>query len=417
MHVVGAYSTVLVTLGLVVARPRLGFGRARPRLNPAMAALAGVLVLGVLGAVRLGDVTDAARTLWRPLIGVAAIMAMAASARALGLLDAIAARVMGAADTPAPRLFARVFFGSAIAAAMLNNDAAILLLTPLVVSVVKRRYPSLVPQFAFAVFMSAGVAPTLVSNPMNLVVATYAGLGFNAYAARMAPVSIVGALVTFAVLRALFHRALSAAPPPTAIEPTAPALTPARKVAFAVLFGVVALYPVASYLGAPVWVVASAGALVLTAIAARATGEAPLVTLRREVHWDVLVFLLAVFVLAVGLRNVGFVDHLTAAYAGGGLARVGALSALGSATINNHPMGLLAMMALPSGDHGRLLAALVGGDLGPRLLPIGSLAGLMWMELLRRQGVTVRVGAFVTIGAAVTIPTLLACLAALHLIL
>lgn len=411
MQVVGAYSTVLVTLGLVVARPRIG---ARLRVSPAMAALAGVLVLGALGAVRVADVTESARTLARPLVGVAAIMVMAASARGLGLLDAVAARVMGAAATPAPRLFARVFFGSAAAAAILNNDAAILLLTPLVVSVVKRRYPSLVPQFAFAVFMAAGVAPTLVSNPMNLVVATYAGLGFNAYAARMAPVSVVGALVTFGVLRAIFHRALASATPPVVDEPPAPELTTARKVAFAVLFGVVALYPVASYLGAPVWGVAAGGALVLAAIAARATGEAPLVTLRREVHWDVLVFLLAVFVLAVGLKNVGFVDHLAAAYSGGGLARVGALSALGSATINNHPMGLLAMMALPRDDHGRLLAALVGGDLGPRLLPIGSLAGLMWMELLRRQGVTVRVGAFVAVGAVVTVPTLLACLAVLR---
>ncbi|MBL8612613.1 MAG: hypothetical protein JNL38_35055 [Myxococcales bacterium] len=414
MQVVGAYSTVLVTLGLVVARPRIG---ARLRVSPAMAALSGVLVLGALGAVRLGDVTDAASTLWRPLVGVAAIMVMAASARALGLLDAIAARVMGAADVPAPRLFARVFFGSAAAAAILNNDAAILLLTPLVVSVVKRRYPSLVPQFAFAVLMAAGVAPTLVSNPMNLVVATYAGLGFNAYAARMAPVSVVGALVTFGVLRALFHRALTGAPPAVVVEAPAPALTAARKVAFAVLFGVVALYPVASYAGAPVWGVAAGGALVLAALASRVTGESSLATLRREVHWDVLVFLLAVFVLAVGLKNVGFVDHLASAYAGGGIARVGALSALGSATINNHPMGLLAMMALPRADHGRLLAALVGGDLGPRLLPIGSLAGLMWMELLRRHGVTVRVGAFVAVGAAVTVPTLVACLAVLHALL
>jgi len=53
-----------------------------------------------------------------------------------------------------------------------------------------------------------------------------------------------------------------------------------------------------------------------------------------------------------------------------------------------------------------LLAALVGGDIGPRLLPIGSLAGLLWMSLLRRDGVEIRIGTFVRLGTLVLLPTL-----------
>ena len=52
------------------------------------------------------------------------------------------------------------------------------------------------------------------------------------------------------------------------------------------------------------------------------------------------------------------------------LGVVGVGSALGSALVDNHPMSILNMMAL--GAHGGsrpLLAALVGGDIGPRLLP------------------------------------------------
>lgn len=52
-----------------------------------------------------------------------------------------------------------------------------------------------------------------------------------------------------------------------------------------------------------------------------------------------------------------------------------------------------------------ILAAL-GCDLGPRLLPIGSLVGLFWTHQLRQKGV---------IGAIVTVPSLLASLAALWL--
>jgi arsenical pump membrane protein len=53
-----------------------------------------------------------------------------------------------------------------------------------------------------------------------------------------------------------------------------------------------------------------------------------------------------------------------------------------------------------------VLAALVGGDIGPRLLPMGSLAGLLWTDLLRRQGVEVPLGRFVLVGLAVLVPTL-----------
>ena len=98
------------------------------------------------------------------------------------------------------------------------------------------------------------------------------------------------------------------------------------------------------------------------------------------------------------------------------LGIVGVMAALGSAAVDNHPMSILNMMAL--GAHGGsrpLLAALVGGDIGPRLLPIGSLAGLLWMSLLRRDGVEVRIGTFVRLGTLVLLPTLALSLALLWL--
>jgi arsenical pump membrane protein len=75
--------------------------------------------------------------------------------------------------------------------------------------------------------------------------------------------------------------------------------------------------------------------------------------------------------------------------------------------VDNHPISLLDMMALGNERTSRLLlAALVGGDIGPRLLPIGSLAGLLWMDLLRRRGVEIGVGKFLRIGTIVLVPTL-----------
>ncbi len=91
-------------------------------------------------------------------------------------------------------------------------------------------------------------------------------------------------------------------------------------------------------------------------------------------------------------------------------AAVALVSALGSAIFNNHPMALVNAAAL-GGDSAAaqrdVLAALVGGDLGPRLLPIGSLAGLLWLDALRRQGIRVSFRTFARVGLVTTIPSVI----------
>jgi arsenical pump membrane protein len=180
-------------------------------------------------------------------------------------------------------------------------------------------------------------------------------------------------------------------------------------------------YPIIAYLGGPVWAVALAGAAAATVTLWALEGTPPTKVLR-GVSWDTLAFLWGVFVIAVGLKNVGLVAALSRLYVapttGEQIARVGGVSALGSAILNNHPMAILNMMALrdaPGAGRVPLLAALIGGDLGPRLLPMGSLAGLLWLETLRRHDEHVGVGRFVAMGAAALVPSLAATLGVLAL--
>lgn len=408
------YSTVAVTLGLVVARPRLG---ARFQLSPSMAAMAGVLVLAACGSVGFADLAWAATTMWRPLLAVVAIMVMTGVARRLGVLDGLAERVFRAAGSSRSRLFGLVFGFGALTAALLNNDSGILLLTPLVIDAAKKRHVELVVPMAFAVFLSAGIAPLVVSNPMNMVVASYAGIGFNEYALRMTAPAVVGSVVTFFAVRWTFRGVLAKASdaPRITNPPRSARLTKMQFVTVAALALVVCSYPVVSLFGGPVWVVATGGAVVLLALA-RAAGERPTSILRDEVHLDTLLFLVAVLVMSIGLRNVGVVARLARVYDGASPLRIGMLSALGSAVLNNHPMSHLNMFALGESraDHARVLAALIGGDLGPRLFPMGSLAGLLWLEMVRRAGVRVPVSKFLVVGFVAAIPALVTSLLVLR---
>lgn len=418
MREAAAVSALALTLGLTLRRPLLPTGL---RVGPGIAAGAGVVVALALGGIHGDDVVEAAETLWRPFVALVGLMVLTGVAGRLGLMERLGALVVPRAGGSATRLFALVFALSASTAAVLNNDAAILLLTPVVVLLVRGLYPDrpglLVP-FAFAVFMAAGVAPFVTSNPMNTVVAGVADIDFNEYAARMVPVAVAGWIVTYAVLRLLFARELRQAP---AVPPAVPARRWERpqKQALALVLGVLGAYPILALAGVEVFFVAAGGGGLALALAARHGAARPLEVLRTNVAWEILVFLLGMFLLAEALRNAGVVDRLTDLYAGGGQAVIGVTSAVGSALINNHSMALtnvLAVEALPASTDADYLAALVGGDLGPRLLPIGSLAGLLWIAVLRGLGVEVTLRRFVAVGLAVTVPSLAVSLGVLALL-
>jgi arsenical pump membrane protein len=254
---------------------------------------------------------------------------------------------------------------------------------------------------------------------MNMIVAEFSGLDFNSYAAVMLPISLVGALLTYVILRLVFRKVLRDAQPSAAGPTVTIHRHPAERPAVILLALVFLAYPIGAALGGEIWFVSVAGAIA-SLVLVRLCRIAPLRKVTGHVSFDILAFLWGIFLVVQGLRGVGAVEWLQSLYggapAGSGeqLATIGVTSAVGSAAIDNHPMSILNMMAIGAGEDSKpLLAALVGGDIGPRLLPIGSLAGLLWLDLLRRHGVHVGVGTFLRLGTIVLIPTLAVSLAML----
>jgi arsenical pump membrane protein len=387
---------------------------------PAAGAVAGVGLAIAGSAASLRDVAEAASDLWRPGIVIVSIMAMSACAAELGVLVRVARWIEPATRGPVRRGFRATFAISALTAALLSNDAAILLVTPIVLDLLRavypRRHPKLVVPFAFAVFVAAGVAPLPTGNPMNLVVTARAGIGFNAYALVMVPVALAGWLAAYAALAWAFRGPLAdEAPALGAAPPAAPLSRPAQAV-LVITLASVATYPVLAAAGHDPWVVAAPAGL--AAIAAARLGGVRARRIAAGVSWELVPFVLGVLVLAAALARGGVADALRELYAASPapLATVGGVATVGSALVNNHSMALVHSHALADAPARLVYAALVGGDLGPRLLPIGSLAGLLWLHALRRADVAVPLRTFIYVGAVVTIPSLLASLATLWLV-
>ena len=391
---------------------------------PAAGALAGLVVALATGIAGTADLSSALRALWRPVLGIVGIMATTACAAELGIFTRLAAWIEPRTRGPVRHAFRLVYVIAALTAALLSNDAAILLLTPVVIELLRavypRRNPKFVLPFAFATFVAAGVAPLPTSNPMNMVVADRAGIGFNTYALHMIPVALIGWMVAYVMLAWCFRNVLADEAPALGAAPPVVPLSRRARIVLAITGTSIASYPLLAVAGVPIWPVAATAAALCLAVTLEDKRDRA-GALRRvagRISWELVPFLYGVLVLATALAHAGVTGSLARMYAASPapLATIGAVAAAGSALIDNHPMALLHSLALHGAPDAHVYAALIGGDLGPRLLPIGSLAGLLWAHQLRNQGVTVPLRMFVRVGTIVTLPSLAASLAMLWLV-
>ena len=137
--------------------------------------------------------------------------------------------------------------------------------------------------------------------------------------------------------------------------------------------------------------------------------------------FDVIPFVLSMFVLVMALGRVGATAALGELVLGAGeIWRTGIVSFLAANLLNNIPMSVLFSTVVTAGGGASLpalYAAVIGSNIGAFFTPMGALAGIMWMTLLKQHRVNFSFGRFVAYGAVLSIPTLLAALAGLCILL
>jgi arsenical pump membrane protein len=142
----------------------------------------------------------------------------------------------------------------------------------------------------------------------------------------------------------------------------------------------------------------------------------------RHVAWGVLPLVAGLFVLVEALARTGVIAALARLVAEGGARSMtgtawiaGLAVAVACNLMNNLPVGLIAGSVVAA-DHVPAAvagAALIGVALGPNLSVTGSLATILWLVALRREGQHVGAWQFLLVGIAVTPPALLLAIAAL----
>lgn len=344
------------------------------------------------------------------------MMLLAEMGRRHGVFDWLAAHAARAAGGSGSRLFLLIYLAGTLVTVFLSNDATAVVLTPAVYAVARAVDAPPLPCLLVCAFVANAASFVLpVSNPANLVMfgAHMPSLG-NWLKLFLLP-SLGAIVVTYLVLhvrlRATFDVAIRT-------DVDVPRLAPAGRLTIAALAGTALLLGWASARGmelGAVTLAAAAPAMLLTCLVARSS---PLVLLR-AVSWDVLLMVAGLFVLIQALQQHGVVTILasqlhTLQTQAPAMADsvVGVALAFACNLFNNLPAGLLGAATL---DHVAApaplrAAAMIGIDLGPNLSVSGSLATLLWLTTLKREGVQVGAWTFLKLGALVMPASLLAAL-------
>ena len=332
------------------------------------------------------------------------MMLLSELARYYGVFDWVSSIAVEHARGSCARLFTLIYAAGIVVTVFMSNDATAVVLTPAVLSAVRRSNAEPLPHlFACAMIANAASFVLPISNPANLVV----------YRAHMPPLgrwmaafflpSVLSIVVTYLALRWIFRRDLRCAVPHHHEHPH---FTRAGKFVLAGIFVTAGVLLAASAMGKDLGLPTCISASIIAAVVMIAARTNP-VRIARDIAWSILPLVAGLFVLVQAMEQVGAMQLAARLLvraeqmpAGAGAFLAAAVVGVGNNLVNNLPLGLIAGSTLRlMNAHGLIAhAVLIAVDLGPNLSVTGSLATILWLIALRREGVHVGFASFLKIG-------------------
>lgn len=419
--------TIIVTICAFLFT--LSFIFWRPHVNEAIPATIGAAIVILSGSVSLQDLGQITETISGAAVTIIATIVMAIVLESFGFFYWAAELLTKKAKGSGIRLFWLTNLFCFLMTLFVNNDGSILITTPILLLLLKnmglknnQKIPYLL---SGALIATASSAPIGVSNIVNLIALKIVHMDLYMHTAMMFVPASLGLLLLSLLLFITFYRTLPKKLPPVARWSLMPGSHPLQQplsqenrnrfminILIFVFCVRISLF-IASYVHFSVPAMAVIGSALLLGWRWIYLKISPADMLKKT-PWYILIFAFSMYVIIYGLNNIGLTDwlvRLMQPLVSGSLLHasvlMGILLSFLSNLFNNHPalmVGTLTLMSMgldPLTLKIAYLASVIGSDIGSLLLPIGTLATLMWMHIVRKAGVEITWGQYIKVTAFV----------------
>ncbi|HYK71683.1 MAG TPA: arsenic transporter [Pseudoneobacillus sp.] len=428
-----------MTMILIFFRPK--------EMNEAIPASLGAVLVILSGSVSMGDLLDITNKVNGAAITILATIVMAIVLESFGFFYWTAEVLLKKSKGSGKRLFWLTLLLCFLMTLFFNNDGSILITTPILILLLKhlglKNHQKIPYLLSGALIATASSAPIGVSNIVNLIALKIVGMDLYLQTAMMFIPSTLGLLFLSFCLYLIFRKDIPKIIPhstfPIAIQhqkrshplkenSNDKVIYKKKLMVYMILFVFIiriSLF-VASYIGISISLVAVLGSLILLIWRWYYLKVSPKDILIKT-PWHILIFAFGMYVIIYGLHNIGLTEVLikyTTPLVEGSLLHasltMGILISILSNLFNNHPALMIGTLSLTQMGLDPIvlktvyLANIIGSDIGSLLLPIGTLATLIWMHILRKNKVKISWKKYVKITMIVIPPTIIFTLLCLY---
>lgn len=418
----------------------------RPKgINETIPIVIGATMIVLLGYVSMEDLKNILSIVSGPSLTILSTIMMSIVLESIGFFKWIAHNIIIKSKNSGIRLYLYTNLLCFLMTMLFNNDGSILITTPIIIHII--RFLSLKPHqylpylISGALVATASSAPIAVSNISNLIALKIVGLDLNSYVKIMFVPSMCGIVAMNLILYWLFRNHIPKQLGLTVfngrisnifthpLNPSAEAEVDKNlfKICIAVVVVTRGAFFVLSPFGIPMEFIGLFGALILMMIRwlKRRIGFQDIL---KSTPWHILIFAFSMYVLVYGLKNAGLNTLIISTFKENiefdtfhATMTMGLLTTVFSNIFNNLPAVMIGTLAITEMEldtavmQVAYLANIIGSDIGSLLTPIGTLATLIWMFILKKYQIKVTWGKYISITILVVPAALMVSLFSLYL--
>ncbi|MEI3613411.1 arsenic transporter [Pseudogracilibacillus sp. SO30301A] len=425
MEVLIALLIFIFTLILVIVQPR--------GLSIGWSASIGAMVAIIFGVVSFQDVIAVTEIVWNATLTFVALVIISLVLDELGFFEWAALHMAKLANGNGLKMFIFIIILGALVSALFANDGAVLIITPIVLAMIRSLNftDKMLLPFVMASGFIADTAslPFIISNLTNIVSADFFGLGFVEYAIAMIVPNLFSILASLLVLYLYFRKTIPKDFDKNLVKRPIDAIKSIAffKITWYMIAILIIGYILSEVFQIPLSFITGAAAIFLL-ISGKHFQVTNVHQVVKNAPWSVIFFSIGMYVIVYGLKNVGMTSILSTIIVflidkGLFIATVGTgfLAAFLSSIMNNLPTVMINSIAIGDISIDKMTeqmlvyANIIGTNLGPKITPIGSLATLLWLHVLNKDGIHISWGYYFKVGFILTIPTLFITLISLYI--